>query len=72
MDQKSINAAVLKANNILTLLAYPDFVESANNLDSFYQNLPICGWNTYSNAKNIRAFRQAYQFNQLDNTARNL
>ncbi|RZC39331.1 uncharacterized protein BDFB_004487, partial [Asbolus verrucosus] len=65
LDDKSRDAALKKVNNMLILLAYPDFVEDRRKLDEFYKNLRICEWDNYGNARNMRAFKQAYQFTQL-------
>lgn len=65
MDDKSRDAALKKSENMLLLLGYPDFVDNASKLDAFYKNLHICKFDNYGNTKNLRAFKQAYQFTQL-------
>ncbi|XP_044261198.1 uncharacterized protein LOC123009135 [Tribolium madens] len=64
MDE-SRDKALKKAENMMILLGYPDFVDDKNTLDKFYQNFRICEWDNYGNARTIRAFKQAYQFTQL-------
>jgi predicted metalloendopeptidase len=72
MDAQSRDSALKKAENMLVLLGFPDFVDDPDLLDVFYQNLRVCQWDNYGNARNIRAFKQAYQFSQLGKPERNL
>jgi hypothetical protein len=72
MDAQSRASALKKAENMLVLLGFPDFVDDPDLLDVFYQNLRVCQWDNYGNARNIRAFKQAYQFSQLGKPERNL
>ncbi|CAG9772732.1 unnamed protein product [Ceutorhynchus assimilis] len=65
MDDESKEAAQSKAKNIITLLAYPEFINNPETLDYFYENLQITTWNHFENAKNIRAFQQAYTLNMI-------
>jgi membrane metallo-endopeptidase-like protein 1 len=71
MDVQSRDSALKKAENMLVLLGFPDFVDDPDQLDVFYQNLRVCQWDNYGNARNIRAFKQAYQFSQLGKPERN-
>lgn len=65
MDEQSREAAQRKADNMLVLLAHPDFVTNTTDLDRFYENVRICEWDNYGNAQRIRAFKQAYLFSQI-------
>ncbi|KAL1500832.1 hypothetical protein ABEB36_006264 [Hypothenemus hampei] len=65
MDDTSKAAAQIKANNIINLLGFPEFILKQDLLDHFYDNLEITTWNHYSNAKKIRAFQQSYTLNMI-------
>ncbi|KAJ8969344.1 hypothetical protein NQ314_001805 [Rhamnusium bicolor] len=72
MDDASKAVAILKVNNMVTLLGYPDFVANRTLLDQFYENVRICKWDNYGNSRRIRAFKQAYQISQVANRDRTL
>ncbi|CAH0549260.1 unnamed protein product [Brassicogethes aeneus] len=64
MDSDSKSHALNKVKNMITLLGYPEKSEDKEDIDEFYENLRICNWDNFGNAKNIRAFKMAYQLSQ--------
>lgn len=72
MNEEMKNFALYKLDNIITIMAYPDFIPDAKALNKFYENLRICKWDNYGNAQRLRAFRYAYQLSQLSTRDREL
>lgn len=66
MDAESKAQALLKVQNMISLIAYPDLVENGTELDKFYENLRICSWDGYGNSYRIRAFKLANQLAPID------
>ncbi|XP_050301943.1 neprilysin-4-like [Anthonomus grandis grandis] len=66
MDDDSKAAALTKADNIITLLGYPEFIKNATLLDQFYQNLQITTWDHFENSKQLRAFKNSYTLNMIN------
>lgn len=68
MDETSKQKSLLKIDNIITSLAYPEMVDNSTQLDEFYENLRICDWDNYGNSYRLRAFKLALQLVDLDKT----
>lgn len=66
IDEVTKEKAAKKAENMYILLGYPEYADSAELLDEFYENLRICTWDHFGNSQRLRAFRQALQFSQID------
>lgn len=65
MDEPTKEAAKKKAEQMITLLAYPDFVEDERLVDAFYENLGVCGWDHFGNSQRLRAFGKALDYSNV-------
>lgn len=65
MDNSTKQAATNKAKEMITLLAYPDFVEDEEQLDGFYENLRVCTWDHFGNSQRLRAFSKALDYSAV-------
>lgn len=65
IDDETKDKCSLKANNMITLLGYPEYSEDETLLDNFYGNFRICSWDHFGNSQRIRAFRQALKFKEI-------
>ncbi|XP_017781708.1 PREDICTED: membrane metallo-endopeptidase-like 1 [Nicrophorus vespilloides] len=59
MDEASREKAKDKANNIITLLGYPDYAYQIDLLNEQYENLRVCSCDHFGNSQRLRAFEQA-------------
>ena len=59
MDDLSRQKAIVKADNIITLLGFPEYAANEDDLDKFYGNIGMCSWDHFNNAQTLRAFRLA-------------
>lgn len=66
MDDSTKTAAANKANEMITLLAFPDFVENATKVDEYYENLRVCSWDHFGNSQRLRAFSKALDYSTID------
>lgn len=66
MDESTKTAATNKAKEMITLLAYPDFVENETRVDEYYENLRVCGWDHFGNSQRLRAFSKALDYSSAD------
>lgn len=62
LDNETKEKALEKAEKMITLVGYPDFVNDPKLLDEYYANLRICAWDHFGNAQTLRAFHQASNF----------
>lgn len=62
MDNATKLAATNKAREMITLLAYPEFIEDVDALDGFYENLRVCAWDHFGNSQRLRAFSKALDY----------
>ncbi|KAJ3652157.1 hypothetical protein Zmor_018147 [Zophobas morio] len=67
IDDESRNTVLQKIDNVVVFLAYPVFTNDKTSLDHFYENVRICEWDNYGNARRIRAFKKAYALSQYLN-----
>lgn len=68
MDTETSQAAIAKANSMLSLVGYPvEFSENAP-LDQFYREMEIETDNLFSNWLKVRVFEKNYQMNRLRET----
>lgn len=65
MDDVTKETAKEKAENMITLLAYPNFVEDDALLDQYYENLRVCAWDHFGNSQRLRAFTKAINYAQI-------
>lgn len=65
MDDDTKQKALYKAQQMVTLLGYPEYAEDAELLDKYYENLRVCGWDHFGNAQRLRAFRLAVNFAEI-------
>lgn len=65
MDNATKQAAKNKAKEMITLLAYPDFLEDEDKLDGFYENLKVCSWDHFGNSQRLRAFSKALDYSAV-------
>lgn len=65
MDDATKEAALNKARQMITLLAYPEFVEDEELVNSYYENLRVCGWDHFGNSQRLRAFSKALEYSTV-------
>ncbi|KAI4454534.1 zinc metalloprotease family m13 neprilysin-related [Holotrichia oblita] len=65
MDEQTKLNALTKADGMITLLGYPEFVENAETLDEYYDDLRICTWEHFWNTQRARSRSQALNFEQI-------
>lgn len=68
MDDTTKQSAINKAKEMITLLAYPDFVENQQAIDDFYENLRVCTWDHFGNSQRLRAFAKALDYSIITKT----
>lgn len=65
MDDETKLNALTKADGMITLLGYPEFVEDPQTLDEYYDDLRICTWEHFWNTQRARSRSQALNFEQI-------
>lgn len=62
MDDSTKANALKKAEEMITLLGYPEYVEDQYSVDEYYDGLRVCTWEHFWNAQRARSYSQATNF----------
>lgn len=65
MDDETKSSAIKKAEEMVTLLGYPEFVEDPIGVDEYYDGLRVCTWQHFWNSQRARSYSQALNFEEI-------
>ncbi|GJQ78041.1 hypothetical protein Trydic_g2387 [Trypoxylus dichotomus] len=65
MDDQTKANALKKADEMIILLGYPEYVEDPRSLDEYYDGLRVCTWEHFWNSQRSRSYSQALNFKEI-------